>query len=76
MTPTETDIPVGDHSPKVPVWVSEATQHPRRLCVVPVLFGSGKRFFGSFTGAPQMLDNPQIIEGDRVLHLVYAIRRP
>ncbi|MGH3801485.1 MAG: dihydrofolate reductase family protein, partial [Pseudonocardiaceae bacterium] len=46
------------------------------LSLVPVLFGSGKRFFGSFTGAPQMLENPQIIEGDRVLHLAYAIRRP
>ncbi|MGH3889700.1 MAG: alpha/beta fold hydrolase [Pseudonocardiaceae bacterium] len=29
------------------------------LSLVPVLFGSGKRFFGSFTGAPQMLENPQ-----------------
>ncbi len=29
------------------------------LGVVPVLFGSGKRFFGSFAGAQQMLENPQ-----------------
>jgi hypothetical protein len=39
------------------------------------VFGSGKRYFGSFTGARQMLENPQIIEGDRVLHLIYAVRR-
>jgi dihydrofolate reductase len=44
------------------------------LCVVPVLFGGGKRFFGSST--QQMLENPRIIEGDRVLHLAYAVRRP
>lgn len=46
------------------------------LGVVPVLFGSGKRFFGSFAGAQLMLENPQIVEGDRVLHLAYAVRRP
>jgi dihydrofolate reductase len=46
------------------------------LGVVPVLFGSGKRYFGSFTGAQQLLENPQIVEGDRVLHLIYPVRRP
>lgn len=46
---------------------------PMRL---PVLFGSGKRYFGSFSGAHKMLEDPQIIEGDRVLHLAYAVRRP
>jgi dihydrofolate reductase len=45
------------------------------LDVVPVVLGSGKRYFGSFNGAQQMLENPQIIAGDRVLHLTYAVRR-
>lgn len=45
------------------------------LELAPVLFGSGKPYFGSFTGARQMLENPQIVEGDRVLHLTYAVRR-
>jgi dihydrofolate reductase len=43
--------------------------------VVPVLFGSGKRFFGGFEGAPVMLENPRIVEGDRVLHLVYPVAK-
>ena len=43
------------------------------LGVVPVLFGSGKRFFGS--AAQAMLEDPRIIAGDRVLHLIYAVRR-
>ena len=46
------------------------------LGLVPVLFGSGKRYFGSFSGAPKMLENPQTVEGDRVLHLSYPVRRP
>ncbi|MCC3763084.1 dihydrofolate reductase family protein [Glycomyces sp. TRM65418] len=43
--------------------------------VVPVLLGSGKRYFGGFEGAPMMLDNPRVIEGDRVLHLIYPVRK-
>jgi hypothetical protein len=31
---------------------------------------------GSFTGAQTMLENPQLVEGDRVLHLAYAVRKP
>ena len=45
------------------------------LDLVPVLFGRGKRYFGSFTGAPSMLENPRVVEGDRALHLAYAVRR-
>jgi dihydrofolate reductase len=41
--------------------------------VVPVLLGSGKRFFRTET--EQMLENPRIIAGDRVLHLAYDVRR-
>lgn len=46
------------------------------LDVVPVLFLTGKRFFGALAGAQQMLENPQVVEGDRVLHLTYAVRGP
>jgi dihydrofolate reductase len=45
------------------------------LGVVPVVFGSGKRFFGSFVEGQLMLENPGIVEGDRVLHLIFAVRR-
>ncbi|SDD06447.1 dihydrofolate reductase family protein [Glycomyces harbinensis] len=44
--------------------------------VVPVLFGSGKRFFGGFEDVPVMLGNPRVIEGDRVLHLMYPVEKP
>lgn len=44
------------------------------LSIVPVIFVAGKRFFGSLTGAQVMLENPQIVEGDRVVHLTYAVR--
>jgi dihydrofolate reductase len=43
--------------------------------VVPVVFGSGKRYFGSFH-AEQLLEDPHtVIQGDRVLHLRYRVRR-
>ena len=46
-----------------------------RMDVVPVVFGSGKRFFGSVT-AQHLLENPdEVVQGDRVLHLRYRLRR-
>jgi dihydrofolate reductase len=43
--------------------------------VVPVVFGSGKRYFGSVDGR-HLLDDPHtVIQGDRVLHLLYRVRR-
>lgn len=43
--------------------------------VVPVVFGSGKRYFGS-VDARHLLEDPHtVIQGDRVLHLVYRVRR-
>jgi dihydrofolate reductase len=42
--------------------------------VVPVVFGSGKRYFGSVR-AQHLLDDPHtVIQGDRVLHLSYRVR--
>ncbi|MFF7586405.1 dihydrofolate reductase family protein [Kitasatospora purpeofusca] len=43
--------------------------------VVPVVFGAGKRFFGSFDGQ-QLLEDPHVvIQGNRVLHLRFKVRR-
>ncbi len=43
--------------------------------VVPVVFGSGRRFFGSID-RQHLLDDPHVvIEGDRVLHLQFKVRR-
>jgi len=43
--------------------------------VVPVVFGSGKRYFGSLD-AHHLLDDPDVvIQGRRVLHLRYRARR-
>ena len=43
--------------------------------VVPVVFGSGRRFFGRIDG-PRLLADPHlVIEGDRVLHLRFRVRR-
>jgi len=43
--------------------------------VVPVVFGSGKRYFGPVAGQ-YLLDNPNmVIRGDRVLHLRYRVCR-
>ena len=43
--------------------------------VVPVVFGSGKRYFGS-VDAQHLLEDPDpVIQGDRVLHLRYRVRR-
>jgi dihydrofolate reductase len=44
--------------------------------VVPVVFGGGKPYFGAFADGPAMLEDPDIvIQGDRVLHLRYPVRR-
>lgn len=43
--------------------------------VVPVVFGSGKRYFGRID-AHHMLEDPDVVvQGDRVLHLSYRVRR-
>ena len=43
--------------------------------VVPVVFGTGKRYFGSFD-AQQLLEDPHtVLQGDRVLHLRFRVRR-
>jgi hypothetical protein len=43
---------------------------------VPVVLGAGKRYFGDYAGSPLLLENPQVVEGDRVTHLHYRLRNP
>jgi dihydrofolate reductase len=43
--------------------------------VVPVVFGSGKRYFGSVDLQFLLEDPDVVIRGDRVLHLSYRVRR-
>ena len=46
-----------------------------RMDVVPVVFGSGKRYFGSVHGQ-HLLENPdEVVQGNRVLHIRYRRRR-
>ena len=46
------------------------------LCVsqVPVLFGSGIRYFGELVGGHKMLEDPVVVQGTRALHLRYPVR--
>jgi dihydrofolate reductase len=43
--------------------------------LVPVVFGSGVRFFGAFAGPPAILGDPRIVPGDRVTHLRFEVRK-
>jgi dihydrofolate reductase len=43
--------------------------------LVPVVFGSGKRYFGNIDGQHLLEDPHVVIQGDRVLHLKFKVRR-
>ena len=43
--------------------------------VVPVVFGSGKRYFGPVDRQHLLEDPDVVIQGDRVLHLRFRVRR-
>ena len=43
--------------------------------VAPVVLGEGVRYFGDHAGAVLLDDPDQVIQGDRVLHLHYTVRR-
>ncbi|ETK30632.1 hypothetical protein MPTA5024_39270 [Microbispora sp. ATCC PTA-5024] len=43
--------------------------------VVPVVFGSGKRYFGGVDGRHLLEDPHVVVQGDRVLHLMFQVRR-
>jgi dihydrofolate reductase len=46
-----------------------------RVDLVPVVFGAGVRYFGDYAGSPLLLENPRVVQGDRVTHLQYRLRR-
>lgn len=46
-----------------------------RMDVAPVVLGSGRRYFGSAAGQHLLEDPDEVIQGDRVLHLRYRVRR-
>ncbi len=46
-----------------------------RMDVVPVVFGSGRRYFGSVDAQHLLEDPDEVIHGNRVLHLRYRVRR-
>jgi dihydrofolate reductase len=47
------------------------------VCVslVPVLFGTGIRYFGELVNGHVTLDDPVVVQGIRALHLRYPVRR-
>jgi dihydrofolate reductase len=45
-----------------------------RVDLVPVVFGTGVRFFGDYTGPHVLLEDPEVIQGTRVTHLHYRVR--
>lgn len=46
------------------------------ICIsqVPVLFGTGLRYFGELVGGHIMLEDPVVVPGSRALHLRYSVR--
>jgi len=46
-----------------------------RIDPVPVVFGAGVRYFGDYAESPLPLDDPEIVQGDRVTHLQYRVRK-
>jgi dihydrofolate reductase len=44
------------------------------LNLVPVVFGTGIPFFGTYSGAQVLLDGPSVVQGTRVTHLHYRVR--
>ena len=45
------------------------------ISLVPVLFGTGIRYFGELVGGHILLEDPVVIQGTRALHLRYGVRR-
>jgi hypothetical protein len=46
------------------------------LNLVPVLFGSGAKFFGDYVGVLTRLEDSEVIQGKRVTHLIYDLDKP
>jgi hypothetical protein len=46
-----------------------------QVSLVPVLLGEGIPFFENLSRAPVLLDDPRVVEGTRVTHLYYRVRK-
>jgi len=46
-----------------------------RIELAPVILGAGVPFFANLARTPVLLENPTVIQGDRVTHLIYAVRK-
>jgi dihydrofolate reductase len=46
-----------------------------RVDLMPVVFGAGVRHLGDYAGSPLLLEDPQIVQGNRVTYLCYRLRR-
>jgi dihydrofolate reductase len=47
-----------------------------RIDLAPVVLGAGVPYFGDYDGSPLLLEDPEVVQGDRVTHLHYRLRRP
>jgi RibD C-terminal domain len=47
-----------------------------RVNLVPVLLGSGIRFFDNLSNTPVALEGPRVIEGKGVTHLIFRVGPP
>jgi dihydrofolate reductase len=45
------------------------------VSLVPVLFGEGKTYFGDLKDGHLMLDDPEVVQGRRAVHLRFKVRR-
>ena len=45
------------------------------VSLVPVLFGEGKTYFGKLADGHLMLEDPDVVQGRRALHLRFKVRR-
>ena len=45
------------------------------LSLVPVLFGTGIRYFGELVDGHVLLEDPAVVQGARALHLRYPVRQ-
>jgi dihydrofolate reductase len=45
------------------------------VSLVPVLFGDGKSYFGALDDGHLMLEDPQVVQGRRAVHLRFKVRR-
>ena len=45
------------------------------VSLVPVLFGEGKTYFGQLADGHLMLEDPEVVQGRRALHLRFKVRR-